>query len=196
MGKDGAILLDKLSKVYFCPAFAKRAVDKVGSGDTMLTQSSLALYMSGSRELCLFLGSVAASETIKKPKIQETSTLKIFNCIINKNINETHNCTKSKKSLIENKIEFNKRFGMPIYIPLISLICAFLLTSRKDKKIYYYNKYIYFFICFLIFSFSEILVRYSGISWNHTSVYYLLPIGLLPFFYYILIKKFKYENLK
>ena len=92
---------------------------------------------------------------------------------------EDHNCSEEKKSLMDNKIEFDKRFGMPIYIPLISLICAFLLTSRKDKKIYHYNKYIYFFICFLILTLSEILVRYSGTSWNHTSIYYLLPIVLL-----------------
>ena len=137
-----------------------------------------------------------ATKSIVSPKIQETSTLKIFNCMIGINENDTHNCSGGKKSLMDNKIEFNKRFGMPIYIPLISLICAFLLASRKDKKIYYYNKYIYFFICFLILTLSEILVRYSGASWNHTSIYYLMPIVLLPLFYFFLIKKFKYENLK
>ncbi len=137
-----------------------------------------------------------STKSIITPKIQETSTLKIFNCMLNINTSDMHNCSKEKKSLMDNKIEINKRFGMPIYIPLISLICAFLLTSRKDKKIYNYNKYIYFFICFLILALSEILVRYSGTSWNHTSVYYLLPIGLVPLFYFILIKKFKYENLK
>ena len=136
------------------------------------------------------------TKSIITPKIQETSTLKIFKCILNINTKHIHNCSQEKKSLMDNKIELNKRFGMPIYIPLISLICAFLLTSRKDKKIYYYNKYIYFFICFIILALSEILVRYSGTSWNHTSLYYLFPIGLLPFFYFVLIKKFKYENLK
>ena len=136
------------------------------------------------------------TKSIITQKIQETSTLKIFNCMLNVNTEDTHNCSKEKKSLMDNKIEFNKRFGMPIYIPIISLICAFLLTSRKDKKIYYYNKYIYFFICFLILTLSEILVRYSGTSWDYTSIYYLLPIGVLPLFYFVLIRKFKYENLK
>ena len=136
------------------------------------------------------------TKSIITQKIQETSTLKIFNCMLNVNTEDTHNCSKEKKSLMDNKIEFNKRFGMPIYIPLISLICAFLLTSRKDKKIYYYNKYIYFFICFLILALSEILVRYSGTSWNHTSAYYIIPVSLLPVFYFVLIRKFKYENLK
>ena len=44
------------------------------------------------------------------------------------------------------KIEINKRFGMPIYIPLISLVCSFSASSRKDEKIYNYNKYIYFLL--------------------------------------------------
>ena len=106
-----------------------------------------------------------------------------------------HNCDQTKKSLMDIKIEFNKRFGMPFYIPLISLICSFLLASRKDKKMYSYNKYIYFFICFLILALSEVMVRYSGLSWNHTIIYYLIPAGMLPLLYIFLIKRFKYENL-
>ncbi len=135
------------------------------------------------------------TRSIIEPKIQETSTLNIFYCISNKKIKAAHNCSLSKKSLMDNKIEFNKRFGMPIYIPLISLICSFLLSSRRDKKIYPYNKYIYFFICIVILVLSEILVRYSGISWNYTAIYYLLPMALLTLFYFSLIRKFKYENL-
>ena len=121
-------------------------------------------------------------------------TWKILLCLQEKNI-ISHNCSKSKKSLMDTKIEFNKRFGMPIYIPLISLISCFLLTSRKDKKMFYLNKYIYFFIGVLILVLAEIIVRYSGISWNHTIIYYLLPIGMAPLFYLALIRAFKYENL-
>ena len=135
------------------------------------------------------------TKSIIEPKIQETSTLKIFYCMTNINIESKHNCSQDKKSLMDNKIEFNKRFGMPIYIPLISLICSALLASRRDKKIYSYNKYIYFFLCFIMLTLSEILVRYSGLSWNYTIIYYSLPVILLPFLYFSLIRKFKYENL-
>ena len=65
MGKDGAILIDKLSKVYFCPAFAKRAIDKVGSGDAMLSVISLCLKLKLDSELVLFLGSLAASSSVE-----------------------------------------------------------------------------------------------------------------------------------
>ena len=135
-----------------------------------------------------------STKSISDPKIQETPTMQIMRCLQKKNI-IVHNCDDSKKSLMDTKIEFNKRFGMPIYIPLISLVCCFLLASRKDKKMYYLNKYIYFFIGFLILTFAEIIVRYSGTSWNSLFVYYLIPIGASPLFYFALLRAFKYENL-
>ena len=135
-----------------------------------------------------------STKSISEPKMQETPTMQILRCLTQNNT-ARHNCDDSKKSMMDTKIEINKRFGMPIYIPLISLISCFLLTSRKDKKMFYLNKYIYFFIGVLILALSEIIVRYSGISWNHTIIYYLLPIGTAPLFYLALIRAFKYENL-
>jgi len=96
---------------------------------------------------------------------------------------------------MDTKIEINKRFGMPFYIPLLALICCFLLESRRDRKIYNFNKYIYFFVGFIILVAAEISVRYSGISWNSTAMYYLIPIGTIPLLYFTLIRKFKYENI-
>ena len=135
-----------------------------------------------------------STKSISEPKMQETPTMQILRCLTQNNI-ARHNCDDSKKSMMDTKIEINKRFGMPIYIPLISLISCFLLTSRRDKKMFYLNKYIYFFIGVLILVLAEIIVRYSGISWNHTIIYYLLPIGTAPLFYLALIRAFKYENL-
>ncbi len=137
-----------------------------------------------------------STKTISEPKMQETSTFKILNCIKNNYISvDMHNCTRSKKSYMDTKIEINKRFGTPFYIPLIALVCSFILTSRKDKKIYFYKKHIYFFIGFAILITAEIIVRYSGISWSHSAIYYLIPAFLLPLIYLILNKTFKYENL-
>ena len=135
-----------------------------------------------------------STKGISEPKMQETPTMQILRCLTQNNT-ARHNCDDSKKSMMDTKIEINKRFGMPIYIPLISLISCFLLTSRKDKKMFYLNKYIYFFVGVLILILAEIIVRYSGISWNHTIIYYLLPIGTAPLFYLALIRAFKYENL-
>jgi lipopolysaccharide export system permease protein len=137
-----------------------------------------------------------STKTISEPKMQETSTLKILNCIKNNYMSyDMHNCTRTKKSYMDTKIEINKRFGTPFYIPLIALICSFILTSRKDQKIYNYKKHIYFFISFIILITAEVIVRYSGISWSHSAIYYLIPAFLLPIIYLMLNKTFKYENL-
>ena len=134
------------------------------------------------------------TKSISEPKIQETSTMLIIKCIKEKNI-LVHNCSSDEKNLRASKVEINKRFGMPMFIPLIALITCFLLSSRRDKKSYAYKKYIYFLIGFAILISSEITVRYSGNSMNHAAIYYLLPVGLLPFIYLFLIRVFKYENL-
>ena len=93
------------------------------------------------------------------------------------------------------KIELNKRFGTPFYIPMIGLIICFLLSSRKDKKIYPYSKYILGGIGFLILTASEITVRYSGLSLNNLLTYYLFPVSFVPITYFFLMRTFKYENL-
>ena len=133
-----------------------------------------------------------STKTISAVKIQETSTFNLLNCLINEDL-FMHNCSKNKFKDIS--IELNKRFGLPFYIPLIALVCCFLLTSRQETKMFFFHEYIYFLLGFIILITSEISVRYSGISFHHTAIYYLLPILLLPFIYVFLIRTFKYENL-
>jgi lipopolysaccharide export system permease protein len=134
------------------------------------------------------------TKSISEPKIQETSTLEILSCIKYQSLG-SGNCERYAENYTDTKIEINKRFGMPFFIPLISLVCCFILMSRKDKKITAYKKYIYFFIGFVILMSGEITVRYSGISWHHTLIYYLIPIVMLPLFYVALIRTIKHENL-
>ena len=135
-----------------------------------------------------------STKSISLPKMQETSTILILKCMLGKSV-IMHNCTPAEKTKMDTKIEINKRIGMPLFIPLIALVCSFLLASQRDEKIYYFSKYIYSFVGVAILAIAEITVRYSGTSWNHTYVYYLIPIGTIPLFYFALIRKFKYENL-
>lgn len=134
------------------------------------------------------------TKSIAEPKIQETSTLVLLKCLIYKDIN-LQNCSFDSNYQKNVIIEVNKRFGMPIYIPLISLIICFLLTSRKEKKFSGYNKHIFFIISFIILVCSEITVRYSGISLNNSIIYYSIPFILFPILYIFLIRTFKFENL-
>ena len=139
-----------------------------------------------------------STKTTSEPKIQETPSIKVFRCMQEKNAN---NCIVAKnresieQHLTQNKIEFNRRFGMPIFIPLVALISCFLLLTRNEKKISGFYNYIFFFIGFTILVSSEISVRYSGASLHHAAIYYLIPVGLIPFVYLSLIRAFKYENL-
>ena len=135
-----------------------------------------------------------STKTISDPKLQETSTIQILECLKTNNI-LGFNCGKHKNEIKDAKIEINKRFGMPLFIPLISLISCFLLSIKRKMKNSFFRKYIFFFIGIIILVSSEITVRYSGISLKHTTIYYLIPLGLLPLVYLYLIRMFKYENL-
>ena len=137
-----------------------------------------------------------STKTISETKIQETSTLQILQCMQNSSL-ILNNCKRgdNQDEIKELRIELNKRFGMPIFIPLVSLIVCFLLSGRRERKISKYNTYVYGIIGLIALVASEITVRYSGLSLNHTIIYYLVPISFLPIIYLFLIRVFKYENL-
>ena len=64
-GKNGVIMMNNKFKLTYCPAFAKNSIDKVGAGDAMLSVTSLCLKMNIDPELTLFLGSLAAANTVE-----------------------------------------------------------------------------------------------------------------------------------
>ncbi len=135
------------------------------------------------------------TRTILEPKIQETSSLLLLECLFNKNTSNiiTPNCpfTKNKKDIIEN---LSRRIGMPIYIPLVSLIASFLLIRKKEKKFNFLNRYIFFLIGFLILVAAEMMVRYSGLSQINFTIYFLLPFFLSPLIYFILSETINAEH--
>ncbi len=136
------------------------------------------------------------TKSIIMPKIQETSSKTLIDCILSKNKNiEILNCPKTD-SKIDTLAELNRRFGMPLYIPTISLILSFLLISRSESNRKNLFKYFYFGLSFLILVTAEILVRYSGKSLFYSYLYYLIPLISVPFFYYLLFRQFYNENLK
>jgi len=143
------------------------------------------------------------TKSILQPKVQETSTIKLFFCTDYLNltsyeflknlkpiIKDKHNCSNSKHTVIE----LNRRFGMPFYIPILSLLGSFLLATRQNKGSSYF-KFIYFLFGFFVLVFAEIFTRYSGETF-YSTLYYLIPFIIVPIVYIILIKKFKYENLR
>ena len=137
------------------------------------------------------------SKTTTYPKIQENNTLSLLNCIKpfldeGKTTLSEHQC---RARIDDITAELNRRFGMPLYIPIISIIICYLLSSRKESKFYFLQKYIVFITAFTILVFAEIMVRYSGNSALGSIIYYSLPPLLILLNYLNLIRIFKFENL-
>lgn len=135
--------------------------------------------------------------TIIKPKLQETSSSSLLKCLFRKKENFNNekivNCPKHNmdKDIISTLL---RRVGMPIYIPLITLICSFILISNRKTK--NRDKYFYFALSFAILILAEILVRFSGFSKLHGISYFFFPIILMPITYFILSKKINNEKRK
>ena len=89
------------------------------------------------------------TRSIVQTKIQETPSALLIKCYFNKENLEILNCPKDHK---KNEVltELNRRFGMPLYIPVITLIVCFLLNQRSENKFKNYFKYIYTIVAFLI----------------------------------------------
>ena len=138
-----------------------------------------------------------STKTTTYPKIQERDTLSLINCIVpfldesKTNIKE-YQC---RSRIDDISIELNRRLGIPFYIPFISIICCYLLSSRKENKYSFFQKYIIFAVAFFVLVFAEIMVRYSAQSVINAIIYYSLPPLLILLNYLNLIRLFKFENL-
>ena len=136
-----------------------------------------------------------ATRTITEPKIQETSSISLLQCLTNNNSNKIlKNCSNdnSKKNVTE---ALSRRVGMPLYIPLISTIASFLLIYKKERKNNFIKKYLIFGIGFAVLILAEILLRYTGFSFLTFAFYFLLPIFLFISLYLLLIKNMISEKI-
>lgn len=127
------------------------------------------------------------SNTIKEPKIQETSTLQLIRCFFSK-VNEIKLCDKNyKKELLPT---LNRRIIIPLYIPILSLICSLLLLKTKNKNL---SKVLIFFLGFLVLLFTELAVRYTGINKSINFIFLIFPFILFFSFYSYLTINFTKE---
>lgn len=127
--------------------------------------------------------------TIKKPKIQETQTLKLLECVFKDTNQTTRICNEEfSKEILP---VLNRRMITPFYIPVISLICALLLI--KTKK-FYLNKISVFLYGFSLLLFTELAIRYTGISFIISTIYIVLPFLSFLILYFFLVFQFSREN--
>ena len=126
------------------------------------------------------------TSTIKDPKLQELTTVKLLNCFIKKSDDKFCN-PDSLKEIIPS---LNRRIILPTYIPVIALICSLLLINTKKKKLKNISIYL---INFALILFTELALRYTGLNNLMLIAYIVLPIILFFYFYFYLIYKFSIE---
>ena len=184
-----------------------------GNSTTIVAKSGI---VKGSKKLILFNGQIISAQkeslknnivkfeqlninldslstdTIKIPKFQETPTNELLRCILPETTN-VFECKKSAKEEI--KTILNRRFFLPFYIPIISLLCSFLILKSENKKNYFLNKYTIFSLSFLILLYAELIVRYTGISKIVNFLFLSSPLILTPIAYLLLIYKFSKESI-
>ena len=132
------------------------------------------------------------SDTIVIPKLQETHTTQLINCITGEMDESIYNCKKNTKNEIITVL--NRRLILPLYILLIPLLCSFLLLKSQKKVNFFSNKYSIFGISFLVLLFAEIVIRYTGISKTISILFFFIPIVLIPFIYFLLMFNFSRES--
>ena len=126
--------------------------------------------------------------TIKQPKLQETSTLKLFSCLLSGD-NYPEICKDGvNKEIFPILI---RRVVLPFYIPVITLVCSFLLL--KNQRVYS-NKISIFIYGFLILLLTELLIRYTGLNFLLRISYLIMPFSLSLLFYFFLKYKFSKES--
>jgi lipopolysaccharide export system permease protein len=128
------------------------------------------------------------SATIKKPKLQETSTLKLLNCFIKKTF-ANQICENKLKEEITSVL--NRRIFLPLYIPVLSLICCLQLIKSQRR---YLNKFSIFVYSFILVLFAELTVRLTGINILMRISFIILPFILTFLFYSFLLFKFSKET--
>ena len=134
-------------------------------------------------------------------KTQEISSNKLIKCILifyksNKFATDVENC--SSKNFYNILKEFYKRFIIPIYIIILSLIPFFLILLSKESQNYNRIRLFTFLVGFAIIIFSETTIKFISSSIIQNIILSIIPIFLFfliyIFFYFKFKMKFKNSN--
>jgi lipopolysaccharide export system permease protein len=132
------------------------------------------------------------TDTITSPKLQETSTINLSKCLLGYVEPNFINCKESSKKEIMTTL--NRRLVLPLYIPVISLLCSFLLIQNKRREKKFINQYSVFTLSFLVLLYAELIIRYTGISQIISIAFIVTPFILIALIYFLLIIKTSKES--
>tara|TARA_B100000989_G_C19510312_1_gene458656 strand:- start:911 stop:2035 length:1125 start_codon:yes stop_codon:yes gene_type:complete len=136
------------------------------------------------------------SRTIKVAKMQELPTKKIIECSISlmRDISYREKMFLCDFESLKNiNQEIYKRFIKPMFFPLLTLVCCFLLTFSKIENNFSFKTIKVFLYIFLILVLSEILMRYIESSQLLFILVIILPIIIYFLIYFFLISKVSYD---
>ena len=203
-------LKKELDNNNFQITYAKKGSFKEFGNTTILVVYEGATITSKNREIrnisfskSDFSLSNLETNTTTYKKIQEISSFNLLFCIKNfyklDNVKfeiETKNIENCSRKDIQNIIkEFYKRFIIPFYIPVLSLIPFLLITTSKENSKYNKLRINTFLIGFFIIIFSETTIRFISNINMQNLILIAIPLNLLLFFYLFLFYKFK-TNIK
>ena len=189
--KKGSIFTDKNNKSYLQLSNGK-FINNNGNKSTVFLFDSTNFNLSN-----------YTTKTTTFPKIQEIKTRILFNCILS--VNKIEIFSIDKKSFDkyfacneENAKNMNqelfKRFILPFYIPLLSLIATFLIIKSKDSYGYQNFQFLLFFTGTAIIIISEVTVRYTSINNLLIILFAFVPIIFFSSFYVFLNNKLKFSK--
>ena len=203
-------LKKELDNNNFQITYAKKGSFKEFGNTTILVLYEGATITSKNREITnisfsksdFSLSNLETNTTTYK-KIQEISSFNLLFCIKNfyklDNVKfeiETKNIENCSRKDIQNIIkEFYKRFIIPFYIPVLSLIPFLLITTSKENSKYNKLRINTFLIGFFVIIFSETTIRFISNITMQNFILIAIPLNLLLFFYLFLFYKFK-TNIK
>ena len=141
-----------------------------------------------------FILSNFESNTTTYKKTQELSSNELIICITNyykfkKFKSEIENCELGNLSNIIK--EFYKRFIIPIYIPILTLIPFILIIISKENQKYQKYRLVTFLIGFIVIVFSETSIKMVSGIFIKNLAYLIIPFLLITLIYSYLFFKFK-----
>ena len=150
----------------------------------------------------LNLSDIETNTTTYK-KTQEVSTLDLIICY--KNIYNKISLDLSKKLKIENcksenlnniLKEFHKRITIPLYIPVLMLICLMVIIKSKENTNYLLYRLKIFLIGLLIIILSELSLRFVEKNFLNNILIFLIPLIMIIYLYLIFYFKLKFKKYK
>tara|TARA_B100001250_G_scaffold147339_1_gene126136 strand:- start:2070 stop:3179 length:1110 start_codon:yes stop_codon:yes gene_type:complete len=128
------------------------------------------------------------TKTVTHTKVQEINSFQLLNCFSNQDLNRELCNNREIKSLSQ---EIFKRFVVPIYIFILSLVSSSLILKPKRKLYSKYYKFIIFIFGFFIITFSQISFKFISHLKNSDLIIISIPVILVFFYYFFLILKTK-----